>query len=254
MLHSSRRREGRLPATRRGCVTWTCFRRLDREGAQSDHNFALQDGGGMLVRRDPSKTQAIVISDQPLWPAGAGEGEPGGRYFQVRVRNLFTGPSSLARLAPELLVERPGCGAPPPRAAGLVLGVTAARPGEIRSSVRSAQEVQLSWCISADGWLQVNASPFPASLPAPPASQKQAHMQVLALSSRTSPGPLELAEDCTVGLLVRPCGELALFLDGSKKLAFPDAGVPAEGELRALIEVSGHVRSIQALPGARPPS
>jgi len=61
--------------------------------------------------------------------------------------------------------------------------------------------------------------------------------------------PAVLSERTTIALLIKPCGAVFLLVDGVMCCAVPDAGVPMERELYAIIQVSGCVRSIQALPG-----
>jgi hypothetical protein len=181
------------------------------------------------------------------------------RYFELRVRNIFRAEHQITALAPELVIERPEQFQPLPES-GVTLGVTAVSPSQIRTSTTSVQDVPNSWFLSTEGFFIKNMGEsrlVSKRLRPPPMSRQQpistaangSKHESLHAVQRVAGTPAVLSEGTTIALLVKPCGGMFLLVDGVTWCAVPDARVSMEGELCAIIEVSGCVRSIQALPG-----
>lgn len=249
-----------LPRSWRDPWPWSRLCRIDGEDdASSTRNFRLVDSGTMLVRRDPTAAPALVICDRPLTKLPHSVDSSRMRYLELRIRNMFRVEHQITALAPELVIERPEHFQQFPRGC-ITVGVTAMSRNRIRTSSCSVHDVPKSWCLSTEGVFIKNVGeaslgrkrlrppPMSRQPPIPTAASGSDHDNCHAVQ-HTVGTPATLSEGMKIALLIKPCGGLFLHLDGVRRFAVPDAGVPMEGELHAIIQVSGCVRSIQALPG-----
>jgi len=262
-LPHSARRSGLLHVLPRGWrdrQPWSRLCRVDGENdLLSNRNFRLMDGGTMLVRRDPTAAPALVLCNRPLTKLPHTVDSSHLCYLELRVRNIFRAEHQITALAPELVIERPEQFQPLPEGC-VTMGVTAVSPSQIRTSTASVQDVPHSWCLSTEGFFIKNMgeSSVVGKRLRPPPISRQSPISTAANGSnheshhavqRVVGTPAVLSEGTTIALLVKPCGGVFLLVDGVRCCAVPDARVPMDGELYAIIQVSGCVRSIQALPG-----
>jgi len=246
--------------SRRSSKLWTKFQRVDeRVQYQPSCTGYLMSGGTVLVRKGSSSSGVLVTSNAPINRSASASKA----YFEICVQTIFDERNSIAGMSPELVCER-RANTPHTKDAGLVLGVTLTPPAAISSSTKRARDVPSSWILGANGMYYVNTLGVLSTSKYGPDDRElnmdQSQHVLRSDAFRSHSGaqqlnmPIKIAERSKIGMLVGQNGSIYINTDGQLCSVMEGANVPTNLELYALVEMSGSIRSVKALPQATWPS